>query len=239
MGWRPEPAGPVTRFAPACANHNLRLYTFAVQSDGRVLHKFVVPGDSELTAQTWEEVPGGFLTGASCGCATVNGRLVLCAINDKNEVHLNELAPGGRFWSGWYQIPGGGHSDVAPTVVSFQDELYVFVKGLTTKRILLKARSVDGAWTGWAEIPGNGLTDAPITALVADGQLYVFVKGVDNMPYVNIASETGVWSGWLVLPNPGLTDTAMAATTIQDTSSRVLLFAKGVNDRRLYVRSTV
>jgi hypothetical protein len=237
-GWQPEPASPKTVFAPACANHNLRTYTFAVKPDGGILHKYMAPGDTGLTAQTWDDVPGGFQTRAGCGCATVNGRLVLCAINNNSEIYLNELAPGGRSWGGWYQIPGGGHTDVTPTVVGFQDELYVFVKGLTSKRILLKARSVDGVWTEWAEIPGPGLTDAPITAIAADGQLYVFVKGVDNRPYVNISSETGVWTGWTILPNPGLTDVGMAAAAIQNNGSRVLLFAKGIDDRRLYVRST-
>jgi hypothetical protein len=238
-GWRPDPAAPTTQHAPACGRHNLRLYTFAVQSDGNVLHKYFGPGESESTPRPWEQIPGGFLTDTSCSCATVNGRLVLCAINTKREIHLNELAPGGRFWSGWYPIPGAGHTDVTPTVVSFQNELYVLVKGLTTKRILLKARSVDGVWTDWAEIPGEGRTDAPITAITNEGQLYLFVKGVDQRPYVNIASETGVWSGWLILPNPGLTDRALAAAAVEGTGGRVLLFAKGIDDRRLYVRSTM
>jgi len=39
-----------------------------------------------------------------------------------------------------------------------------------------------------------------------------------------------------MLPNPGVTDAALAPTAI---GNRVLLFAKGVNDRQLYVRATV
>ena len=85
----------------------------------------------------------------------------------------------------------------------------------------------------------EGHTDASITAITNEGQLYLFVKGTDQRPYVNVASETGVWSGWLVLPNPGLTDRAMAAAAVGGTSSRVLLFAKGIDDLRLYVRSTM
>jgi len=238
-GWRRDPAGVKTPHALACARHNHRMYTFAVQSDGRILHKYYSPAETELTVQPWEEVPGGLLTNTGCACATVNGRLVLCAISNDRAIYLNELAPGGRYWSGWYTIPGGGSTDVTPTVVSFQDELYVFIKGLTSKRILLKARSVDGDWTPWAEIPGAGRTDAPITAVTTEGQLFLFIKGLDRQPYVNVASETGAWSGWQVLPNPGVTDTALAATALGAAGNRVVLFAKGIDDRRVYVRSTV
>jgi hypothetical protein len=162
--------------------------------------------------------------------------LVLCAISSDRRIFLNELAPGGRYWSGWYTIPGGGSTDLTPTVATFQDELYVFIKGLTSRRILVKARTADGDWTPWAEVPGAGRTDAPISAVATDGQLFVFVKGTDGLPYVNVASETGAWSGWHMLPNPGVTDAALAPTAI---GNHVFLFAKGVNDRQVYVRATV
>ncbi|MGE0127724.1 MAG: hypothetical protein AB7U82_06570 [Blastocatellales bacterium] len=238
-GWRRDPASLTTSHALACARHNSRMYAFAVQPDGRILHKYSMPDETELTVQPWEEVPGGLLTNTGCACATVNGRLVLCAVSADRGIYLNELAPGGRYWSGWYAIPGGGSTNVTPTIVSFQDELYVFIKGLTSGRILLKARTVDGDWGPWAEVPGAGRTDAPITAVATKGQLFLFIKGLDQRPYVNVASETGVWSGWHVLPNSGATDTALAATALGTGGDRVVLFAKGIDDRRLYVRSTV
>jgi hypothetical protein len=126
---------------------------------------------------------------------------------------------------------------VTPAVVGFQDELYVFIKGLTSKRILVKARSVDGFWQPWAELPGAGRTDAPLTPIVAGEQLFVFSKLPDsNFPQVNVASRTGTWSGWVTLPNSGVTDQALAAASV---GPRVYLFAKGIVDRRLYVRSTM
>jgi hypothetical protein len=236
LGWRRDPASITTPHALACAQHNARMYTFATQADGKILHKYYSPGETELTAQPWEEVPGGMLTNTNAACATVNGRLVLCAISSDRRIFLNELAPGGRYWSGWYTIPGGGSTDLTPTVATFQDELYVFIKGLTSRRILVKARTADGDWTPWAEVPGAGRTDAPISAVATDGQLFVFVKGTDGLPYVNVASETGAWSGWHMLPNPGVTDAALAPTAI---GNHVFLFAKGVNDRQVYVRATV
>jgi hypothetical protein len=169
-------------------------------------------------------------------CATVNGRLVLCALGEGGKIYLNELSPGGRYWEGWYLIPGGGSTNVTPTVVSFQDELYVFIKGQTSKRILLKARTINGDWTPWAEVPGAGRTDSAITAAATDGQLFIFVKGTDRLPYANIASETGTWSGWLQLPNAIATDTAIAPAV---AGNRVYLFAKGVANPQVLVRSTL
>ncbi|MCG3163441.1 MAG: hypothetical protein JMDDDDMK_04854 [Acidobacteria bacterium] len=235
-GWRRDSAGLTTPHALACTRHNNRMYAFAAQSDGRILHKFYNAVEDELTIQPWEEVPGGLLTNTGCACATVNGRLVVCAIGADRGIYLNELAPGGRYWSGWYSIPGGGGTDVTPTVATFQDELYVFIKGLYSNRILLKARTIDGDWTPWAEVPGAGRTDAPISAVTTEGQLFLFLKGVDQRPYVNVASDTGAWSGWNVLPNSGVTNTALAPAAL---GNRVALFAKGIDDQRLYVRSTV
>jgi hypothetical protein len=121
-------------------------------------------------------------------------------------------------------------------VVNFQDELYLFIKGLTSQRILTTVRSVDGTqWSEWAELPGANHTDAGIAAVSASGQCYVAVKSLSNAPSINIASNTGTWSQWSELPNPGATDAGLAAAA---TGARVYLFAKGINDRQLYVRRT-
>lgn len=235
-GWRRDLQRIVTPHSLACGLHNNRMYAFAVRTDGKIAHKFYTGLEDEQTIQPWTDVPGGMLTNTNVACATANGRLVMCALGQDRNIFLNELAPGGRYWSGWYQLPGGGSTDITPAVASFQDELHVFIKGLTSKRILLKTRSADGVWSPWGEVPGPGLTDASITAVTTAGQLYVFVKGVDQKPWVNVASETGTWSGWNLLSNPGVTDTAVAPAAVGD---KVYLFAKGVDDRQLYVRATV
>ncbi len=235
-GWRRDPQRIATPHALAAAQHNRRLYAFAVRSDGNILHKFYTGDEDELSIQPWTTVPGGMSSNTNVSCALVNGRLVLAALGQDRMIYLNELAPGGRYWSGWYEIPGGGRTDFPPAVASFQDELYVFIKGLTSRRILVKARTPDGDWTPWAEVPGNGTTDTAISAVGTDGRLYVFLKGTDQKPYVNVATDTGTWSGWHMLPNPGVTDTALAPAAF---GNRVFLFAKGIDDRQLYVRSTL
>jgi hypothetical protein len=235
-GWVRDPQQIVTPHALACALHNHRLYAFAVRNDGRIVHKYYTRSENEQAIQAWEEVPGGLLTNTSVGCATVNGRLVLCALGTNSGIYLNELAPGGRYWSGWYAIPGGGTTDVTPGVVMFQDELYILIKGHSSNRILLKARTADGDWTPWGEVPGSGLTDGPISPVASEGQLFLLVKGLDLQPYINVASETGTWSGWSQLPNGRMTDTSIAAATL---GSHVVLFLKGVNDRKIYARATM
>lgn len=235
-GWRPDPFRIVTPHAPACSLHNNQMYAFAVRPEGNIVHKFYTPNEDEQTVQSWQDVPGGIQTNTGVACATVNGRLVLSVLSQDRKIFLNELAPGGRYWSGWYQIPGGGSTDVTPAVVSFQDELYVFIKGITSKRILVKTRTLNGDWMPWAEIPGAGRTDAPINAVAAGGQLFVFVLGTDQLPYVNIAGETGTWTGWLRLPNTVTVGTSLASAV---TGNRVLLFAKATDTQQVLMRSTL
>ena len=240
-GWQEEeplPAQPlVTPHALSAAQHNANVYLFAVLNDGRIHYRNVVSADPSISKQPWRDVPGGMLTNTAVASGLVNGRLVLCALGKDHGVYLNELQPGGRYWSGWAEVPGGGRTDATPTVATFQDELYIFIKGLTSRRILVKTRSVDGFWSPWAEVPNAGRTDAPITAVNAQEQLYLFIKHPDTRaPWVNIVSPTGTWSGWLPIPNSGVTDTALATTT---AGNQIYLFAKGIDDRRVYVRTTM
>ena len=83
-------------------------------------------------------------------------------------------------------------------------------------------------------MPSGGHTVKSVAASYANGQCYVFVKGLDNTPYLNVSSNTGRRSGWHQLPNPGTTDRSLVATAM---GSRVYLFARGINDRQLYVRA--
>lgn len=231
------PGGLTTHHSLASALHENNLHLFCVRDDGHIMQKRVFIA-AALGPEPWTEIPGGMVTDAAVTAAIGTGRLVLCAKSTDSQLHINELAVGGRTWSGWSLLPGGGHTNVNPTLVDFDDELYLLVKGLTTNRILAQARSPEGAvWTSWAELPGGGRTDAAVAAVSANGQCYVFVKGInDRAPYLNIASNTGTWSSWNQLPNPGSTDAALAAAAV---GARVYLFAKGINDRQLYMRRTV
>ena len=236
-GWvEVPPTGQTTRHSLGSALHETSFHVFAVTDAGNIVHKRVFVGNGPLTNEPWVEVPGGFLTNAAVSAAVATGRLVLCAKGWDKHLYINELACGGRSWSGWSSVPGGGQTNANPTLVNFQDELYVFIKGLSSNRILATVRSADGnSWSEWAELPGAGLTNAGMAAVSANRQCYVAVKGLHNTPWINIASNTGTWSGWSELPNPGTTDVALGAVAI---GARIYLFAKGINDRELYMRRT-
>jgi len=237
-GWKEmQPTGMTTHHSVASVLHENNLHLFAVRDDGHIVHKRAFVGGGPLTNEPWAEVPSGFVTDAAVSAAVATGHLVLCAKGTDNQLYVNELAVGGRSWSGWSPVPGGGQTTANPALVNFQDELHLLIKGLTSNRILARARSSDGAsWTDWAELPGAGRTDAGMAAVSANQQCYVFVKGInDRAPYLNIASNTGSWSGWNALPHPGSTDVGLAAAAI---GARVYLFAKGIDDKRIYMRRT-
>jgi hypothetical protein len=235
-GWiEVPPGGQTTNHSLGSALHLNNLHLFAVRDDGHIVHKRVFIGNGPLTNEAWMEVPGGFVTDASVSAAVATGRLALCAKGTDNQLYINELACGERSWSGSL-VPGGGHTNANPAVVSFQDELWLLIKGLTSNRILTTVRSASGNnWSEWAELPGGGRTNAGIAAVSANGRCYLAVKGLSNTPWINVASNTGTGSGWSELPNPGTTDVGLTMAAI---GARAYLFAKGINDRQLYVRRT-
>jgi hypothetical protein len=237
-GWMEVPPGGLTtNHALAMALHDNVLYAFAVRSDGAILFKRLYIGRGNLLDEPWSEVPGGGHTDTAVSATTSNGRLVLAAKGiQSRQVYLNELAPGGRSWSGWVTVPGGGQTNVSPAMASFQDELYVLIKDLGSARVLTKVRSADGDWTDIVELPGTVSTDAPLAAVAAAGELSVFAKSAtDGAPFWNVSSDTGTWSRWQAMPSGGNTDAALAASAI---GNRLYLFAKGVTDRQIYMRFT-
>jgi hypothetical protein len=237
-GWMEvPPGGQTTNQALALALHDNVLYAFAVRDDHAILFKRLYIGSGNLLDEPWTEVPGGGHTDTAVSAATANGRLVLAAKGiQSRQVYLNELAPGGRSWSGWVAMPGGAQTNVSPALASFQDELYVLIKDLGSARVLTKVRSANDDWTDLVELPGTVSTDASPTAVAAAGQLSVFAKGAtDGAPFWNVSSDTGTWSRWQTMPNSGASDIALAASAI---GNRLYLFAKGTTDRQIYMRFT-
>ncbi|HMG76775.1 MAG TPA: hypothetical protein VK582_25095 [Pyrinomonadaceae bacterium] len=237
-GWMEvPPGGLITKHALAMALHDNVLYAFAVRDDGAILFKRLYIGSGNLLDEPWTEVPGGGHTDTAVSVTTSNGRLVLAAKGiQSRQVYLNELAPGGRSWSGWVAVPGGGQTNVSPAVASFQDELYVLIKDVGSARVLAKVRSANGDWTDSVELPGTVSTDVPPAAVTASGQLSVFAKGAtDGAPFWNVSSDTGTWSRWQAMPSGATTDAALAASAI---GNRLYLFSKGTADRQIYMRFT-
>lgn len=98
-------------------------------------------------------------------------------------------------------------------------------------------------WTGtlavgwrpdWAALPVGMATDTAVAATAYGGRLFVFTKGVDDHLYTTVLDEAAPisWSGQHEVGG-GTTDVARAAAIGAD--DKVYLFAKGMNDRGIYL----
>ena len=133
-------------------------------------------------------------------------------------------------FGGWDEVPGGGLALSGPEIIRFEDERWLFVRGLEG-RIFWKVE-IDGVWTGWAEVPSGGVTLGSPGAVVLDGILYLFVQGTDFMVYVNTYDGTS-WSGWSAVPGGGTTLSGPSAAVLDGL---VYLFVQGT-DLRIYVNT--
>jgi hypothetical protein len=138
-------------------------------------------------------------------------------------------------WSGWSEVPGNGTTDVALSAAcdGFDRPLYLVGKGINDQRIYLNTLTRSGnsdSWTGWAEVPpGGATTDTSPAAVTAALNLLIFVKGMDDHIYTNDNQQD-----WREVPGNGTTDVSVDATASDD----LYLFAKGIDDQRIYVNRT-
>jgi hypothetical protein len=97
-----------------------------------------------------------------------------------------------------------------------------------------------------ATFPGpvpRDLFDSPAACTALNGELYVFAPvrkyppgglisiAPDTIYMANTKNGQRQWTDWVPLPSGGTTNEAMAATTYGST---ILLFGKGVGDKRVY-----
>jgi hypothetical protein len=76
---------------------------------------------------------------------------------------------------------------------------------------------------------------------VADpSRVFLFAKGIDDRRiYLNTHDlVANSWSGWSEVPGGGVTDKPLASTAVPRANGLdVLLFAKGIDDSRVYVNT--
>jgi hypothetical protein len=81
-------------------------------------------------------------------------------------------------------------------------------------------------------------TNVPLAAASLGNRLYVIAKGLDNRIYVNSAEAgkpfDGFGFGWTEVQGGGTTNVSPAAASL---GNRLYVFAKGINDNRIYVNS--
>jgi hypothetical protein len=143
-------------------------------------------------------------------------------------------------WSGWTQVPGGATTDVVLAAAAFNNQLYLFAKGLDDKRIYLDTYDTSGSWSGWGAIPGSSTTDVALAAAIFNNKLFLFSKGINyRRIYVNISDNADSWSSWSSWSRwaevGGTTDVALAAAAF---NNQLYLFAKGINNNKLIYINT-
>ena len=186
----------------------------------------------------WTQVSGGATTDVALAAAAFNNKLYLFAkgIDDKR-IYLSIYDTSN--WSGWAQVPGDGTTDVALAPVVFNNKLYLFAKGIKDKRIYFDTYDTLGNWSGWGAIPGNSTTDVALGAAAFNNKLVLFSKGINyRRIYVNISDSADSWSNWSSWSRwaevGGTTDVALAAAAF---NNQLYLFAKGIDDKRIYVNT--
>jgi hypothetical protein len=140
-------------------------------------------------------------------------------------------------WDGWSEVPGGGTTDRALCAITADTE-YLFAKGIRDNRIYVNSRGAQGAWGGWSEVPGGGTTDRALASAYGSIGVLLFAKGIqDQKLYFNlldgqlVAGRPATWHGWREVPGGGTTD---AAPNAVEAGASTYLFAKGIQDRRIY-----
>ena len=155
-------------------------------------------------------------------------------------------APAASWRPDWAGMPTGVATDTAVAAASHGGRLFVFAKGLDDHiYTTVLDEAAPTTWGGWHEVAGGGTTDvAPAVAIGVDEKVYLFGKGInDRQIYLNILHVDADpdprvfhenWTGWSAVPGGGTTDAALCATAY---AGRLLLFAKGIDDRAIYVNS--
>ncbi|HEY3230143.1 MAG TPA: serine hydrolase, partial [Roseiflexaceae bacterium] len=130
-------------------------------------------------------------------------------------------------------------TDVAPAAASLGNRIYVVIKG-DDQHIYLNP-AVDGQpCSGWMEVEGHGTTQLAPGAASLGNRIYALVRGInDKHIYVTSALAgqpfDGFGFGWTALPNV-MTDVTPAAASL---GNRIYVFAKGINDKQIYVNSAL
>lgn len=139
-------------------------------------------------------------------------------------------------WRGWREVPGSGTTDVSLAATAFNNELFLFSKGIDDDLIYVNTYDPSDNWSGWVVMPGT--TNVALGPVVFNGKLYLFSRGIkDERIYFNIYYTADKWSGWTQVPGGMLTDVPIGATVFND---KLFIFSnnwQGIGDRRIYVNT--
>jgi hypothetical protein len=138
----------------------------------------------------------------------------------------------------WTEVPGtprGLTSGTGPTAVVFNNNLHLFVTGLSDRIYTNVFQSGSGTWSGWSQVPGGAAAAGTgPAATVYKSKLHLFTLGFNGSTmggiFVNVLSSSG-WSGWGEVPGGGAGSHGLAATRFQISQGGQL-----IDELNLFVR---
>ncbi len=197
--------------------------------------------DSTRGGRNWDH-SGEFTTPNGAGMdgdwmILPNGITVVILVNSRGGLKkpLQEVIKN-AFNAAWLFPPT---TKAAPAATSLGSQIHAVITG-DDNRIYINS-AVDGQpFDGWLEVEGHGQTRHALAAAALDNRLYVVARGInDQSIYVTSAEDgqpfDGFGFGWSAIPG-ATTDAAPATAAL---GNRLYVFAKGIDDKQIYVCSAV
>lgn len=161
-----------------------RMYVFAKAASGTTLYYgFTFPGNL-----SW--IPNGASTHAPAMAVFNNRQYFAVKASSGNGIYIASTDGRGN-WSNWTQIPGS--TDTSPVLVTYNNRLYLFVRGLDGA-IYYKSMNSSGTWSAWSTVPGWSSSDHPAATVLGD-YLWLFAKGSGSNNSIYYRSFNGTTWG--------------------------------------------
>jgi hypothetical protein len=173
-------------------------------------------------------IPG---TASSSGPRTIifNNNFYVFYRNQSDQALYTSFAPlslSGGTWSTPAQITGGAFTSDTPSPCIFNNQLFVFYKGVTGDSRIWQVTSRDGTtWTSpQTVLLFRGTSAAPCAvAPPQSGSMYMFYRGPDNNSlYGSISQDGSTWS--IDVAGPANTQTDIAPNAIANSAQVTVLF---------------
>jgi len=136
-------------------------------------------------------------------------------------------------WAGWTEVPGGGTTNLAPTISStlygtFNNQHLAALAVGTDDTIHMNLYDVGSDfWSGWVTL--GGTTNTPVFGFVSGITFRVFSKGLgDGKVYVKERNLKLTWSNWKHVDGDFLTDFSVTPTRIDGFGAMGLMGLLGI-----------
>ncbi len=130
-------------------------------------------------------------------------------------------------------------TNAAPAATTFGNRIYVAIKS-GENHLYINSAADRQPFDGWIEVEGKGTSAVAPAIATLGNRMYVLACGAgDQRIYINSAligqPFDGFGFGWQPIAD-ATTDVSVAAASL---GNRIYVFAKGINDKKIYVNSGV